>query len=93
MQEAEIWSYLYNPESVQENETHKFLKDFRDTNGSPNPGQTTRFYNNQQKKKKKWTCGIKRMWKDWSVLQHYKGTEKAVNHESVDNTNRDWFSW
>ena len=38
---------MHNPAPVLENDTHKF----QHTNGSPNPGQKTRPYNNQQKKK------------------------------------------
>ena len=44
--------YMYNPESVLENETQTPLG-FWDTNGSPNLGQTTRPCNNKQQKR---TC-------------------------------------
>ena len=44
---------MHNPESVLENETHKFLWHFLDTNGLPNLGQTTGPYNHQQRKEKK----------------------------------------
>ena len=67
---------------------------YRDTNGSPNLGQTTRSYNNQQQK----ICRIV----DFAVLADYRVTlkefpckeiEKAVEHESDDNTNSIWCSW
>ena len=34
--------YMHKPDSVLENEIHKILLDFRDTNGSPNSGQKAR---------------------------------------------------
>ena len=43
---------MHNPESDKENETHKLLKDLAQTN----LGQTTRFRDTQQKKKR--TCRI-----------------------------------
>ena len=46
---ASKW-YMHNLEPVLENDIHKLLWDF-DTNGSPNLGQKTRPYNNQQKGK------------------------------------------
>ena len=42
--------YMDNPESVQENETHKFLWDFEIQTDQQ---ISSRSYNNQQKKKKK----------------------------------------
>ena len=52
--------YMHNPALVLENDTHKLLWDFNIQKGSPNPGQKTRPYNNQQKKKKKnlQNCGL-----------------------------------
>ena len=41
--------YLHNPGVVLENDTHKLLWDF--DKGSPNLGQKTRSYSNQQKKR------------------------------------------
>ena len=46
---------MHNPAPVLENDTHKLLWNFNIQNGSPNPGQKTRPYNNQQKK---WNCKI-----------------------------------
>ena len=43
---------MHNLESVLENETHKILWEFWDTNGSSNLGQTTRPGDNHQKKKR-----------------------------------------
>ena len=43
--------YMHNPAPVLENDTHKLLWDFGIQNGSPDLGQKTRPYNNQQKKK------------------------------------------
>ena len=45
--------YMHNPASVMENERHKLLGEFWDTNGLPNLRQMTRPYNNYQKEKKK----------------------------------------
>ena len=45
---------MHNPKSVLDRDAQTPLG-FRDTNGSPHLGQTTRFYNNQQKKR---TCRI-----------------------------------
>ena len=42
---------MHNPESVPENETHKVLWDI---NGFPTLAQTTRPYNNEQKKRSCW---------------------------------------
>ena len=47
--------YRHNSESILENETQTLLG-FWDTNGSPNHGQTTRPYDNLQKKER--TCRI-----------------------------------
>ena len=41
---------MHNPAPVLENDTHKLLWDF-DKHRSPNLGQKTRPYNNQQKKR------------------------------------------
>ena len=43
--------YMHNLASIQENDTHLTPMGLRHTNGSPNLGQKTRPYNNQQKKK------------------------------------------
>ena len=48
--------YMHNPASVLDNDTWTILGLWH-TNGSPNLGQMTRPYNNQQKKKKR-TCTI-----------------------------------
>ena len=48
---------MHNPESVLENETHKFW-DFEIKNGLSNHGQTTRPYNNQQKRQNLQNCGL-----------------------------------
>ena len=42
---------MHNPEPAIENDTHKPPMGLWHTNGSPNPGQKTRPYNNKQKKK------------------------------------------
>ena len=45
--------YMYNPAPVHWKLIHKTPLGLLHTNGSPNPGQTKRPYNNQQQKKKK----------------------------------------
>ena len=45
---------MHNPESVLENEMHKLLWDFDIQTDHLNFGQTTRPYNNQQKKRTCW---------------------------------------
>ena len=65
-------------------------KGFWDTNWSPNLGQTTRSYNNQQKKR---TCTVV----DFVVSADHriklkeseKGIEKTVENEGDNYTNRD----
>ena len=47
---------MHNPAAVLENDTHRLLRGFWHTNRSPNLGQKTRPYSNQQKRKKKTTC-------------------------------------
>ena len=41
---------MYNQEYVLENDLHKFLWNFWDTNKSPNLGETTRTSESQQKR-------------------------------------------
>ena len=73
------------------------------TNGSTNPGQKTRPYNNQQKKKKKRICKIvdlavpadhrinlKESEKKDKYLDLARELKKAVEHESNDCANCDW---
>ena len=59
MQEVEVWPYeqmVYaQPRICPREWDAQTPLGFRDTNESPNLGQTTRSYNNQQKK---WTCNI-----------------------------------
>ena len=43
--------YIRKPESILENETHKILWAFWDTNRSPNSGQKTRLRDQEQKKR------------------------------------------
>ena len=50
--------YMYNPESVMKNETQPPWNFDIHTNESPNLGQTTRPYNNQQKGKNLQDCGL-----------------------------------
>ena len=70
---------MHNPAPVLENNSQKLLEY---TNGSPNPGQKTRPYNNQQKKKKR-ICKIV----DFSVpadhrisLKECKKKDKYLDH-------------
>ena len=76
------------------------------TNGSPNHGQKTRPYNNQQKKKKeKRTCKIvdfailtehrvkfKESEKKDNSLDFARELKKTMEHEVDNRTNRDWCS-
>ena len=55
--------YLHNTESVCENDKHKFLWDFRDTNRSPNLGQTTR----KRKKRDKYYDLVRELKKLWNM--------------------------
>ena len=109
VQEVEVWPYeqmVYAQPRIcpSEKDTQTPLR-FRDTNGSPNLSQTTRSYNNQQQQKKR-TCTIvdfavpadrrvklKECEKRHKYLDFAMGIEKAVEHESDDNTNCDWCSW
>ena len=78
---------------------------FWDTYGSPNLGQTTRTYNNQQQQKREvsdlWTLlsrlTIEQNWKKaerkiytWTLLENWK---KTMDHESDGDSNCHWFSW
>ena len=49
---------MHNPESIQENETHKIPRDFKFSNRSSNLGQTTRPSDSQITKNKKRTYQI-----------------------------------
>ena len=53
---------------------------FRDTNGSPNLGQTTRSYNNQKKKKKK----KKELAELWTLLTREKLNKCAKRDKYLD---------
>ena len=51
--------YMHNPESVLENGTHKLFWDFAIQTDHQNFGQTTRSYNNKQKKNENLkNCGL-----------------------------------
>ena len=88
--------YMYNPTSVLENDTHKLLCYF---DGSLNPGQTTRPYNNQQKKKKKenlQNCGLcSPGWPQNIIFKKWIGIwkKKTVEHESDVYSNYNWCYW
>ena len=68
---------MHNPASVMENGTQKTPMWLRHTNGSPNLGQKTRPYSNQQKK---WNCQIV----DFAVLADHrinlKGSEEKYKY-------------
>ena len=81
------------------------LWDIQHTNGSPNPGQKTIPYNNQQQEKKKRICKIvdfavpadhglnlKECEKNVKYLDLARELEH-VEHESDDCANCDWCFW
>ena len=95
---------MYNPVSFLENDTHKLLWNFDIYNGSPNLGQKTRPYNNQQKKKR--TCKIvdfavpadhriklKVCKKKNKYLVLARELKKTMEHEGDNYTNCDWCFW
>ena len=69
------------------------------TNTSPNHGQKTRPYNNQQQKKYKIVdfailadhkIKLKESEKKYEYLDHARESKKTMEHEGDDYTNRDW---
>ena len=73
------------------------------TNVSPKPGQKTRPYNNQQKEENLQNCWLcypggpqnksEGMCKEGYVPRPSKRIEKAVEHESDNCANCDWYFW
>ena len=98
-------SYMHNPSPVQENDIKAHMGLWY-THGSPNLGQKTKPYNNQQKKKKKRICKIV----DFAVpadhrinLKEYERKDKyldlarklkrTMENEGDDCANCDWCFW
>ena len=104
VQEIEFWAYeqmaYTQPRICPWELNEKTPLRFWDTNESPNLSQTTKYYNNQQKRElaEFWTLfpgepqkEIARMWRGISILL---GIEKnTTKHETVDYTNCIWCCW
>ena len=75
---------MHNPAFVLENDTHTPMGLWH-TNGSPNLGQETRSYNNQEKKKKKEKKRKKKekreLAKLWTLLSQQNKTERKWKEE------------
>ena len=90
---------MHNPAAVQENDTHKLLRDL-DPSGSPYLGQSTRFCNKQQLKKRNrkivdfavpadHKIKLKECEKKDKYLDLAKEWKKTMEDEGDDYTNRD----
>ena len=95
--------YMHNPGAVLENDTHQFLWDF---DIETDPIISARRPDLIIMNKKKRTCKSvdfavpadhrlkrKKMLKEGHVPRHWLGTEKTEEHESDNNTNRNWCFW
>ena len=90
---------MHNPASVLENETQTPMG-FWNTNGSPNVGQKTRPYNNQQQKKRNWkivnfavSVDHRIKLKENEKKDKYLELKKTMEHEGDNYSNRDWCFW
>ena len=90
--------YMLNPAAVLENGTYKLLWNF-DIQTSPDLGQKTRRYSNQQRKENVQNCQL--CWTGWpqnitesekkdKYLDLAKQLKKTMEREGDDYTNRDW---
>ena len=74
--------YKHNPAFILENDTHKLPLGLWHTNWSPNLGQKTRPYSNQQKKKKKKKrkreISTKTLLENWKKLWNIKVSVKPL---------------
>ena len=91
---------MHNPAAFLENDTQMPMG-LSHINGSPNLGQKTRPYSNQQKKVNLQNYRLcctgwphnktERKWKEGLVPRPFQGIKKkAMEHEGDDYTNRDW---
>ena len=93
---------MHNLAAVPENDTTQTPMGLWHTDRSPNLGQKTKLYSNQQQKKKR-TCKIvdlavpadyriklKECEKKDKYLDLTRELKKTMEHEGDDYTNRDW---